>query len=77
MKNEFDDIIIANIRKRIDEKGLKHCKVAENLGMTKSVFSGMLAGRKIIQASYLPLIAKTLGCSCDDLFRRPEENPAT
>ena len=76
MKDEFNDIIIANIRRRIDEKGLKHCKVAENLGMTKNVFSGMLAGRKVIQASYLPLIAKTLDCTCDDLFRRPEEQGA-
>lgn len=72
MKSEQNDIIVSNIRRLIDEKGIKHCKVAGDLGMTKSVFSGMLCGRKVIQASYLPLITKALGCSYDDLFRKPE-----
>ena len=74
MKNEQNDIIVSNIRKIIDERGIKHCKVAEALGMTKNVFSGMLCGRKVIQASYLPLIIKALGCTYDDLFRKPEGN---
>ena len=73
MKCEQSEVIAANIRRIIDEKGIKHCKVAENLGMTKNVFSGMLNGRKVIQASHLPLIIKTLGCTYDDLFRKPEE----
>lgn len=69
----YNEIIVANIRRRIDEKGLKHNKVAESLGMSKSAFSGMLNGRKVIQARYIPLIAKTLECSCDDLFRTDAE----
>ena len=75
VKNEGNEIIVSNIRRIIDERGIKHCKVAEALGMTKSVFSGMLCGRKVLQASYLPLIVRANGCTYEDLFRRPEENP--
>nr|DAP32603.1 MAG TPA: SOS-response transcriptional repressor [Caudoviricetes sp.] len=69
-----DAIIIGNIRRILIEKGIKHVKVAENLGMTGNSFSGMLSGRKVIQARYIPIIAKTLGCTCDEIFRIPEEN---
>ena len=72
MKDEqLNTIIIRNIRKRMDDLGLKHCKVAENIGMNKNMFSGLLTGRKVIQARYIPLLARELGCTCDDLFRDP------
>lgn len=74
METNYNEIVVRNIRRKIDEKGLKHNKVAENLGMTGNSFSGMLSGRKVIQARYIPIIAKTLGCTCDDIFRIPEEN---
>lgn len=74
MNSDFNNIIIENIRRKIDEKGIKHCKIAENLGMSKGVFSGMLNGRKVIQASYIPVIARTLECTCDDLFQTPKES---
>ena len=76
MKDEQSVIIASNIRRLIDERGIKHCKVAASLGMTKSVFSGMLNGRKVIQASYLPCIVKSIGCTYDDLFHKPEEQGA-
>ena len=75
MKDEQSKLIASNIRSLIDERGIKHCRVAEALGMTNSVFSGMLNGRKVIQASYLPCIVKAVGCSYDDLFRQPESQP--
>jgi plasmid maintenance system antidote protein VapI len=74
METNYNEIVVRNIRRKIDETGLKHTKIAENLGMTGNSFSGMLSGRKVIQARYIPIIAKTLGCSCDDIFRIPEEN---
>nr|DAG66326.1 MAG TPA: hypothetical protein [Caudoviricetes sp.] len=74
METNYNEIVVRNIRQRIDEKGLKQTKVAEDLGMTKSSFSGMMNGRKVIQARYIPIIAKTLGCTCDDIFRMPEGN---
>lgn len=71
-----DDILRENIRTLIDSKGLKHSKIAGDLGMSKSVFSGMLCGRKTIKAVYIPEIAKSIGCTYNDLFRRPEEKGA-
>lgn len=68
--------ILQNIRDLIDEKGIKHNKVANDLGLSKSNFSAMLCGKKILRAEYLPCIAKSIGCSYNDLFRKPEENGA-
>ena len=68
-----DEVLRTNIRVLIEEKGLKHSKIAGDLGMTKSCFSGMLCGRKVIKAVYIPEIAKSIGCTYNDLFRRPEE----
>lgn len=68
MKDEQSKVIASNIRRLLDDRGIKHCKVAESLGMTKSVFSGMLNGRKTIQASYIPNIVKAIGCTYEDLF---------
>lgn len=69
MNNEYNVTIIRNIRKIADEKGIKHCKIAEACGMTNQEFSRMLAGLKVIRACYIPVIATAIGCSCDDLFR--------
>ena len=67
-------IIINNIRRILDERGIRHGKVADNLGMSRQSFSYMMTGHKIIRAEYIPIIAKTLGCTCDDIFRMPEGN---
>lgn len=61
-----------NIRDLIDQRGLKHTKVANDLGLSKSNFSAMLTGRKILRVEYLPRIAESIGCSYNDLFRKPE-----
>lgn len=61
-----------NIRRILDEKGLKHVKVAQKLGISKSEFSHMLNGKKIIRACHIPLIAQALGCSYDELFAADE-----
>lgn len=71
---EQRDIIISNIRRILDEKGIRHCKVAENLGISRQAFSSMLAGRRTIRAEYIPIIAKTLFCTCDDIFRMPKDD---
>ena len=65
--------ILQNIRDLIDEKGIKHVKVASDLGLSRSNFSAMLTGKKLLRVEYLPCIAKSIGCSYNDLFRRPEE----
>ena len=71
---EQRDIIISNIRRILGERGIRHGKVAENLGISKQAFSFMLTGRRTIRAEYIPIIAKTLGCTCDDIFRMPKDD---
>ena len=70
-----DELLRENIRSLIDEKGLKHCRVAEMLGMSKHGFSDMLTGRKTIKAVYIPSLAESIGCTYNDLFRQPESQP--
>ena len=67
-------VIIGNIRRILDERGIRHGKVADNLGMSRQSFSFMMAGRKIIRAEYIPIIAKTLFCTYDDIFRMPKDD---
>lgn len=67
-------IIVSNIRRMLDEKGIRQTKVAEKLGITKHAFNNMLFGRRIIRAEYIPGIAKALGCTCNDIFRVPKDD---
>ena len=62
-------ILLENIRNILNEKGIKHCKVAGKLGMSNAEFSRMLAGKRVVRACYSPSIADALGCDCNDLFR--------
>ena len=65
-----------NIRDLIDQRGLKHVKVANDLGLSRSNFSAMLMGKKTLRVEYLPRIAESIGCTYNDLFRRPEDHEA-
>lgn len=67
MKNN-DVALVANIKKIIDEKGIKQCKIASRIGMSGAEFSRMLNGRKVVRACYVPAIAEALGVSPNDLF---------
>lgn len=69
INKETEAIYLRNIRRMIDEKGIKHCKVAEKLGIRKEEFSRMLSGTRVIRVYHLPIIADALGCSLDDLFK--------
>lgn len=57
-----------NIRKLLNEKGITHKWMAEQLKMNKCQFSDMLCGRRVIRAEIVPQIANILGCSCDDIL---------
>ena len=57
----------ANIKKIIDERGLKQKYVADKAGFTEDDLSRMINGYKPIRAEYLPTIAKVLGVTINDL----------
>lgn len=57
-----------NIRRIIEEKGVTHKRVAEQLGMNRQQFSDMLCGRRVIRAEIVPQIAHILECSYDEIY---------
>lgn len=67
-KPRYDDII-SNIKRIIDEKGMKQGFVAEKAGFTKQEFSNILnERRKLLRVEHLWDIAMTLDVSVNDLY---------
>ena len=67
-KPRYDDII-SNIKRIIDEKGMKQGFVAEKACFTKQEFSNILNDRrKRLRVEHLWDIAMTLGVSVNDLY---------
>lgn len=57
-----------NVKRIMKEKGIKQKKVAELIGMTQMQYSDLMCGRKTFTAEYVPLIAKALEVTPNDLF---------
>lgn len=66
-------VVADNMRAIIESKGFKHIAVAERAGYTKQQFSDMLNGRRLITADDCIKFRSVVGCTYNDLFRRPEE----
>ena len=65
---EIQEVIAQNIRNEIKRKGLKQKFVAARAGFDAQAFNGMITGRKIIRAEYIPVIADVLGVTPNDLY---------
>lgn len=61
-------ILIKNIRRTADERGIKHCKLAEKIGVSRETFSRMLSGQRKIEAWHVWVIARELGVTPNDLY---------
>lgn len=66
-------IVVANIKRIVREKGLKHKYMAEKLEITPNMFSYMMYGRKIITIDHIFAIAKALDVPISELFETGEE----
>lgn len=62
--------VIPNIRKIINERGLKQCAIAEKAGYSKQQFNAMLTGRKLITDSDILKIIIALDVDANALFSR-------
>ena len=60
------NIVVYNIRRIMEEKGLKQKYVAERSGFTAQEFSNMMNGRKSI--GYIRSICAALDAKPNDLF---------
>lgn len=73
MPNYSNEILAANIKRIIEEKGIKHCFIAKRLGLSDSGLCRLLNGQRVIRASFIPTIADALGITPNDLFDAPKE----
>lgn len=61
-------MVPGNIVRLIDERGMKQGAVAERAGFTKTQFSDMLNGRRIIKVCDVMAIAEALGVEVGELY---------
>lgn len=73
MTHHDDTVLLGNIRRILDEKGIKYCKMASALGLSSAEFSRMLSGKRIARTRYIPTIAGILGVTPNDLFADAEK----
>ncbi len=72
----MNTVVIPNIRRIINERGLKQYAVAEKAGYTKQQFSAMLTGRKLITDVDICKITSVLDVDANALFMaRKEREP--
>ena len=62
------DIVVANIKRIMTEKGLKQRFVAEKSNFTEQEFCNMMNGRKKVTADYILPICYALNVQPNDLF---------
>lgn len=61
-------VVTENIKRIIEQKGLKQRIVADRSGFSKQQFCDMLHGRKVMRAEYVQEIAKALDVSVSELY---------
>lgn len=62
-------LIIQNIKRIIDNQGIKQKVVAVRAGYSEKQFSAMMNGRRTLKADDIPKIANALGVEANELFR--------
>lgn len=61
-----------NIKDLRIKAGLTQVELAEKLGVGQSCVAGWETGAKVPRTMQLPEIAKALGCTVNDLYRKEE-----
>lgn len=65
--------VIPNIRRIINERGLKQCAIAEKAGYSKQQFNAILTGRKLITDADILRITIALDVDANTLFMAGKE----
>ena len=69
-------MIYIEIKKYLDEKGIKYTYIADKLGLSKSVVSAMLSGRRVINAEEFVSICNVLNVETDYFANRLPQHTA-
>lgn len=70
---ECNEPVASNIKKIINEKGLKQVAVATRANFSQSAFNAMIRGRRLIKPCDVNNIAHALGVSANDLYKKEQE----
>lgn len=70
--SSYNAMLPGNIRRIINEKGLKQGAIAEKVGYSNQQFSDILNGRRLIKPYDIVMIAGALGVAVGDLFEDKE-----
>lgn len=62
-------IVATNLSRIIEKKGYKKSAIARKANMKPQDISDILAGRKVIRADHIPLLAHALEVEPNDLFK--------
>ena len=68
MEKNLDVIITENIKREIEQSGLKKSDIASAIGVSKATVSQYLSGRAQPSLSTLSKLCKVLDCSADDIL---------
>ena len=68
MENNLDLIITENIKREIEQSGLKKSEIASAIGVSRATISQYLSGRAQPTLSTLSKLCAVLDCSADDIL---------
>mgnify|MGYP003288409011 FL=1 len=68
MEKSLDLIISENLKKEIEQSGLKKSQIADSVGISRATLSQYLSGRAQPTLATLAKLCKVLDCSADDIL---------
>ena len=68
MKNNLDLIISENLKKEIEQSGLKKSEIADAVGVSRATVSQYLSGRAQPTLATFSKLCTILDCSADDIL---------
>ena len=68
MEKSLDLIITENLKKEIEQSGLKKSEIADRIGISRATLSQYLSGRAQPTLATLAKLCKVLDCSADDIL---------
>lgn len=68
------NVVAINVKKIIEERGIKQKKAAELCGYSQNSFSAMLTGRKLIKAEDVIAICNGLNATPNELYEIKPKN---
>ena len=68
MEKSLDLIITENLKKEIEQSGLKKSEIVDSVGISRATLSQYLSGRAQPTLATLAKLCKVLDCSADDIL---------